>query len=57
MSESNTPKIVERIKNRFKKKKVEIEKEDDEGREEWGSPIDFFLSALGYAGTEIFIYI
>lgn len=42
-----------KVLSRFKKKEkvVKEEKEENEGgREEWSSGIDFFLSSLGYAG-------
>lgn len=39
--------------NFMKEKKAKEKKEPDnnEGKEEWSSSIDFFLSALGYAGA------
>ena len=46
-------KVLEKINERlqFKKSKTEIQEiKDNEERETWGSGIDFFLSALGYAG-------
>ena len=42
----------ENVMNKFKKKEVvvaPVEPESEEGRETWGSGIDFFFSALGYA--------
>lgn len=43
---------MEWIKSKFQKKEksMNLQTDDEEGREEWGSPIDFFMSTLGYAG-------
>lgn len=45
--------------NKLKKKKVTVEHvepvketETEDGRETWGSGLDFFFSALGYAGKK-----
>lgn len=42
--------------NKFKKKKATVEHVEpvepaEDGRETWGSGLDFFFSALGYAGN------
>ena len=45
-------KVLEKLNEKLhsKKSNTEIEQKDNEERETWGSGIDFFLSALGYAG-------
>ena len=43
--------IKSRVLNKFKKKEKPVkEEENNGGRETWGSGLDFFFSALGYAG-------
>ena len=46
----STGSIGKKLGNFFKNEKKEDKKPDNEGKEEWSSNIDFFLSALGYAG-------
>lgn len=45
--------FLDKVKGKFQKKeKVEkaVSENGDDDREQWSSSLDFFLSALGYAG-------
>ena len=55
-------KIKTRRREKQAKKEEEIKREkeigsdvDSDERETWGGQLDFFLSTLGYAGTELYV--
>jgi hypothetical protein len=49
MSQSKFGSLVQTIRERFDRKESSLNLVD-EGREEWSSSIDFFMSTLGYSG-------
>ena len=52
--------VLDKVKGRFQKKEKEekpVSENGDEDREQWSNGLDFFLSALGYAGKKLALYL
>lgn len=49
--------IKSQVLGKFKKKPKPVKDEDSNERETWGSGLDFFFSALGYAGKQKIYFI